>query len=172
MFLEGFHQGGSCPSRSRCPSRCSWTLIGCCSVACCPKLNLLFLELVLSWREVKGLNNAQQPSKKVFWGGLTSLFLFMNKTRMQIKCWSSSPTRAQESEREAHKFKAKEASVLRSTPFAPILPQQRLTVSKSISRSQSLLPKRNCHNQTSISSPCFPFQGRGSSCAGSRPEHR
>ena len=52
---------------------------------------------------------------------------------MQIKCLSSSPTRAQELEREAHKFKAKEASVLRSTPFAPILPQKRLTVSQSIS---------------------------------------
>merc|ERR1719187_1585862 len=33
--------------------------------------------------------------------------------------------KAQESEREAHKFKAKEALVLRSAPFAPVLPQKR-----------------------------------------------
>jgi len=33
--------------------------------------------------------------------------------------------KAQELEREAHKFKAKEALVLRAAPFTPVLPQQR-----------------------------------------------
>ena len=102
------------------------------------------------------------------------LIMLMNKTRTQIKCWSSSLTRAQESEREAHKFKAKEASVLRSTPFAPILPQQRLTVPQSISPLISFSITFALINrciQTSISSLCFPLQGHDSSCAGSRPEH-
>ena len=132
MPVEGFHQDGSCPSRSRCPSRCSWTPIGCqrkravmnliCSCTFnCPQLEgskrfdqraAARQEGVLKWVQYlcKSLN-----------------VLLMNRcTRTQIKRWSFSPPRAQESEREAHKFKAKEALVLRSAPFAPVLPQQRL----------------------------------------------
>ena len=97
------------------------------------------LLIVLSWREVKESISEQQWGKKVFWSEFNIFespiinVLLVNRCRTQIKCWSSSPPRAQESEREAHKFKAKEALVLRSAPFAPVLPQQRLAAWTTIS---------------------------------------
>ena len=174
MFLEGFHQGGSCPSRSRCPSRCSWTTIGCCGASCCLKSNLLFL---VTCPQLEGSKRFEQRAAAkqegvLRWGDKFIFALEQDKNANQmLKLFSN---RAQESEREAHKFKAKEASVLRSTPFAPILPQQRLTVPQSISpliSFSSTFVLKKCFIQTSISSPCFPLQGLGSSCAGSRPEH-
>ena len=131
MPVVGFHQDGSCPSRSWCPSRWSWTPIGCqrkhaiISLICfctfnCPQLEGSKRFDQRAAARQKGVLKWVQ----YLWKPLNALL--MNRCRTLIKRWSSPPPRAQESEREAHKFKAKEALVLRSAPFAPVLPQQRL----------------------------------------------
>ena len=129
MFLEGFHQGGSCPSRSRCPSRCSWIPIGCPSMLSWS----LIWSCIFNCPQLEGSKRFDQRAaarqegvlKWVQYLWKPNNVLLTNRCKTQIKRWSPSPPRAQESEREAHKFKAKEALVLRSAPFAPVLPQQR-----------------------------------------------
>ena len=160
MFLEGFLQEGSCPSRSRCLSRCSWTPIDCLNMLSWVWLVLAFL-IVLSWREAKDLISEQQRGKKVFWSEFNifeSPIMFCSRTDVKRK---SNVEVLLHPGRRSQKEK-----LISSKPKKPWSCDPRLSPQFSRNRGWQLglqsLPKL----------VNFSLQGRASSRAGSWPEHR